>query len=406
MVEDQDSKSPSEKNPFGFDTYQRDEKLVKSAITIAQNHFELHYNAYYSSQKLVYVEVELRAVFDFDKSQSLNWKEALHGFYNELKENGLAARRISNQKLSREYSDDKTVIGFVIGRLPPAEEYDLRWNFGLLAATLITIFVAGWFFATSPVFVSIYAIENPLPVALMFLGVMFGVIGIHELGHLTACKIHGVESTLPYFLPLPPVLGFEALGGTLGAVIRQRSPSINRDVLFDIGFAGPLFGLLTSIVVTIIGIQFSIVLPMTFAEFQALYPNTGLLPTPLLFDWIMMIFSPETSGGVLFIHPITYAGWIGMLITALNLFPASQLDGGHVARAVLGPKYHRWATFLVIIILSAIGLFTMALFLLFISWGSEHPGPLDDVSPLSRGRQLLSLVMIPLVIICLPFQIF
>ncbi|MHA2060010.1 MAG: site-2 protease family protein, partial [Candidatus Ranarchaeia archaeon] len=336
------------------------------------------------------------------QSQTLNWKEALHGFYNELKENGLISRRVSNQKLSQDYSEDKSTIGFVVGRLPPAEEYDIRWNIGLLVATLITIFIAGWFFATSPIFVSIYEIVNPLPVALMFLAVMFGVIAIHEMGHLTACKLHGVESTLPYFLPLPPVLGLEALGGTLGAVIRQRSPSVNRDVLFDIGFAGPLFGLVTSIVVTIIGLQLSIVLPMTLAEFQALYPNTGVLPTPLLFDWIMMVFAPEAGGGVLFIHPITYAGWIGMLITALNLFPASQLDGGHVARALLGPKYHRWATFTVIIILSFLGLFTMALFLLFISWSSDHPGPLDDVSPLSRGRKLFSLAIIPLVIICLP----
>ncbi|MHA2060317.1 MAG: hypothetical protein ACW976_06045, partial [Candidatus Ranarchaeia archaeon] len=94
------SKPLPEKNPFGFDTYQRDDKLVQSALTIAQNHFELHYNAYYSSQKLVYLEVALRAPLT-SQSQTLNWKEALHGFYNELKENGLISRRVSNQKLSQ-----------------------------------------------------------------------------------------------------------------------------------------------------------------------------------------------------------------------------------------------------------------------------------------------------------------
>ncbi len=222
------------------------------------------------------------------------------------------------------------------------------------------------------------------------------ILGAHEFGHYFACRWHNVDCTLPYFLPAPL-----PMTGTLGAVIRIREPFPSRRALFDIGVAGPLAGFVTLLPFLVIGISLSTV---------DVVPEGGFgiwLGEPYLFKWIArLVHGPLLDGTDIFIHPLGYAAWFGMLATALNLLPFGQLDGGHIAYAVLGRR--SWvvsvATLGLVITLAwfsqswivmAVMLTAMGYFM-----GFRHPAPLDDHTPLSPGRILVALLALAILIAC------
>ena len=149
------------------------------------------------------------------------------------------------------------------------------------------------------------------------------VLGSHEMAHYVMAKYYGMEVSLPYFIPFPVFIG------TMGAVIRYKGPVPNRKALFDVGIAGPLAGLLLSVAVTLIG--FNLKLPSSKHLSDSLMFNLGLPP----FLYLSRTLSGAKGGNL---HPVAFAGWVGMLITLLNLLPAGQLDGGHLIRAMLGKK--------------------------------------------------------------------
>jgi len=219
------------------------------------------------------------------------------------------------------------------------------------------------------------------------IAIMLILLG-HELGHYFMSRRHGIRATLPFFLPFP-LSPF----GTLGAVIRMESTISSRRALFDTGAAGPLTSLLLSIPAIVIGLRLSELIPVS-----QLKEGTIRLADPLLFSLVqkLMIFcrvmGEVPEGYDVILHPIGYAGWVGLFVTALNLLPVGQLDGGHIAYALFGRKSR--AIFLVTIaVMAFITIFYnpgwILLLILMVLFGFRHPTPLDDQTPLDGKRKLI-----------------
>ncbi|GAB7014107.1 site-2 protease family protein [Halolamina salina] len=211
-------------------------------------------------------------------------------------------------------------------------ETDPRLNVALLAATVFTTMLVG---ATVWYYIPLSAIvANPLRIleAWPFTAAVLGVLLTHEMGHYVAGRRHGVDVSLPYVIP------FYVPFGTMGAVIRMRSRVPDREALLDIGAAGPLAGLVATIVVTAIGVSLD---PMTVP--QRVLQGSGeaiVFHNPPLLDLIATALGQQTgySDPSQAVHPVVMGGWIGMFFTVLNLLPVGQLDGGHILRAVLGRR--------------------------------------------------------------------
>ena len=217
---------------------------------------------------------------------------------------------------------------------------------------------------------------------------LLSILTAHEFGHYFTAKYHGVPASLPYFipLPLPPF-------GTMGAVIRMSPRIPNRKVLFDIAAAGPIAGLIVALPVTYIGITLSEVLLKT-----AVPPGSVSLSEPLLFKglgWLAHGFLPDTKDVML--HPLAFAGWAGMFVTALNLLPISQLDGGHISHALLAAQ-SRWIAFGMYGGLLAFSLIYhsydyMLIMILLLVVGLRHPPTMDDHLSLGTPRTVLGLLL-------------
>lgn len=223
--------------------------------------------------------------------------------------------------------------------------------------------------------------------AFLFALSLLAILGLHELGHKIASEWSGIELSMPYFIPSPPPpYGI----GTFGAIIVQREHPVNRDQLFDIGFSGPFISFIVMVIVAIIGFQLSHVAPRI--------PEVGVIPAPLIFH-LLSYTRPLPPGFVIYPHPILFVAWIGAILIFLNTLPAWQLDGGHVARATLGPRMHRILSMLSTILLLFSGWLLWALPLLMLA-SRAHPGPLDDVSPLSNSRKVIFVVILIIVLLC------
>ena len=228
---------------------------------------------------------------------------------------------------------------------------------------------------------------------------VLAILGCHEMGHYLACRYYGVDVTLPFFLPSPPILPLAT--GTFGAFIRIRSRIPSRVALFDIGLAGPVAGFVIAVPVLFLGMALSVTEQLP-SDFQGVE-----LGEPLLFklaEWAVWGTLPQ--GMEINMHPMVFAAWFGMLATALNLFPAGQLDGGHVAYAVLG---RRSTQLTLATVITAVGLtvystgwlvWTILLLLMIVFIGPEHPPTLDDEIPLGRGRLIMAVVGVVMLILC------
>ncbi|MBS7645021.1 MAG: site-2 protease family protein [Candidatus Bathyarchaeia archaeon] len=287
---------------------------------------------------------------------------------------------------------------------PSIKHRSKKWlNLILLIVTVITIFVAGyWGFISTPVLKDILMKgESPYFQAASFAACLFGIIGLHELGHITACKVHGLDFSLPYFIPGPPPFG------TFGAVVSLRSPPKNRDELFDTGFAGPISGFIATLLVTVISLKMGFLVSL---EQAADWEAKGLIQTakwpmyPLLFDVLLPMVRPIPRGHSLILTHVEFAAWVGALVTFLNILPIWQLDGGHISRAVLGVRGHRIASLIGLVILFATGYWFFALFLLLWMFSSGRglagAEPLDDVSPLSNSRKALYILALIILVLC------
>ena len=215
------------------------------------------------------------------------------------------------------------------------------------------------------------------------------ILGLHELAHYFVARWHHVEASLPYFIPVPPPFPF----GTFGAFISIREPFPDKKTLFDIGAAGPLAGFAASIPITLVGLSLSLhspVLPLSYCAPTILGLSYGnlLIGTPLFWYVLSLFFPPSLVS----LSPLALAGWVGILVTAINLLPAGQLDGGHVWRALLGDR-SRYLSYAVVVLLLGIGLLYYAGWIIFailiLFLGVRHPPPLNDQTPLDSKRYLV-----------------
>ena len=254
-----------------------------------------------------------------------------------------------------------------------------------LGLFLVTVFTTLWAGAyqvnTEPVRGAWdFLVNHPgsLYKGLPFAGTLLGILVTHEFGHFLFSRIHRVPASLPLFIPGPP-----QFIGTFGAIIRLRSPIMNRRALFDIGVAGPIAGFVVAVFALIIGLSLSTVVPKGGVF--------GLhLGEPLLlqfFAWL--ILGPISAGHEVVLHPIAFAAWFGFFVTAINLIPIGQLDGGHVAYALFGPRQRKVA-FAIIPILLVLGLWGWPGWILWAGLagiiGISHPPVIDPGTELGRGR--------------------
>ncbi len=302
-------------------------------------------------------------------------------------------------------------------------------NLLLFVATLLSVLFAGVLYGyQGPVPEDqgelLLTLLRALPQGMPFAASLLAILLAHEFGHYLAARYHKTAVTLPYFLPFPG-----NLFGTLGAFIRMKEPPRDRRILLDIGLAGPLAGLAVAIPVLLLGLALSEVSTLPSSSGQAanltLEGNSilylaakwlvkgELLPAPASYNgvppslyWLQYFFLglPAPFGGRdVLLHPVAWAGWAGLLVTALNLMPVGQLDGGHLMYVLLGRAASRLWPFLIVGLL-AFGLvwqgwWIWAALLFFL--GRVHARPLDEITPLDPRRR--SLAIFGLIIFLLTF---
>jgi membrane-associated protease RseP (regulator of RpoE activity) len=307
-------------------------------------------------------------------------------------------------------------------------------NIILFILTVIAVIMAGMGFGDADQILAAQDAWEQTKIAILTGGIPFAltlltILLFHEFGHYFAARYHKTNATLPYFIPLP-IIG---ILGTMGAVIVWKEPPRNRRVLFDVGVAGPLSGLIVTIPLLYLGLSLSRLDQITLSPVGSFIEGNSLLylimkfvvfgqwlPAPIdyaglspMFFWIKYFFTgqPIPLGGTdVMIGPVAFAAWAGLLVTAMNLIPAGQLDGGHIAYVLLGSKT-RYLLPIMILIIGILAIFWngwwmfIAVLLLF---GRAHPEPLDQITQIDPTRRALALCMILvfiLVFIPIPFSI-
>lgn len=325
-----------------------------------------------------------------------DFKERFFEYNKELKENGFIAFTDSRP-------DGK--IEITIRTYPLIHSSHTRKPMILFIVTLVFIAIDAYFRSFNPILYEIIPNYNPVLTSILYTVGLIAIIGIHELGHLVMIRRYGVDASLPYFIPGIPVIALP----TFGAVISQREPPNNRDALFDIGIAGPIAGLIPTFLITLYSIPMTPVLSQM--ELEMIMQKFNVEFTPLLTPWlyvkILSFFKIIGPNDVIILPPLAFVAILGFLITGLNLLPAWQLDGGHLARAFFGEETQRIITFLVIIALFFMGFIPFALLILVLYFlsGGRSVRPLNDISPLSKGRKILYFVSLILGILMLPLPL-
>lgn len=279
---------------------------------------------------------------------------------------------------------------------------DRRWIHGLLLAltigstTLVGMSHYASFrsdFLTRPAGLSLGSL---LLGGLWYSATIIAILGCHELGHYLACRYYDVDASLPYFIPLPFVLS-----GTLGAFIHIREMIPSKRTLFDIGVAGPIAGFLVAIPALFLGLSMSRVVQIPTGV-----PLTEL-GEPLLFKALSaLVWGSTPDGYSLSLHPVAFAAWFGLLVTALNLFPFGQLDGGHISYAVFGraSRYVSMATVGAAVVLTYFSLswiaWTTLMVVALYKFGPYHPPTRDEQLPLDRPRQAVALFALVIFVLC------
>ena len=287
-----------------------------------------------------------------------------------------------------------------VSKLPPVKKrkwLSKTWVPRILFVVTVCFVLIDGFYRTVGVN-RLTEIGDPLAVAVLYAWALMGILGVHEAGHLIAAKWHKIKTTWPYFIPGVPIYGIP----TFGAFIQSRGLTVNRDILFDIAIAGPIAGLVIAIIVAVFGVYTSPIIDNELAE--QLFGTSQLMEMNenIIMKIIIIAFEKDGANVQLVMSPIMFAAWLGFLITFLNLLPAWQLDGGHLARVIFGKKWHRIATYASMGVLVLLNYWMMAILILILSSRSKDTQPLDDVSPLSSNRKIMYIGVIILAILCAP----
>ena len=362
------------------------------------------------------------------RGQLLNKDESVAA-YDQLAE---AVRPYKLTPLFRKEEGDQQLIYLVPTPLTPKLSGRLLVNIVLFILTVISVMLTGMDIppeamptdGTFPVSAILRYIYTGWPFALSMMGILFA----HEMGHYIACRYYKVPATLPYFLPAP----FLSPLGTLGAFIIMRGIPKNKRVLFDVGVAGPLAGLVIAIPVLFIGLSLSHLGPVEpppvgmsgllegnsiFYLFSKYMVFGELLPKPASMGglspamyWLQYFFTgqPIPFNGVdVQLHSVALAGWAGLLVTALNLVPVGTLDGGHVAYGLFGDRARKIFPFVIggllaLSVLPALLRFSLAgmnyswlLWVMILFWlGNVRSQPLDDITELDSPRRSLGIFVL------------
>jgi membrane-associated protease RseP (regulator of RpoE activity) len=231
------------------------------------------------------------------------------------------------------------------------------------------------------------------------MGIML-ILLTHEMGHYLMARLHRVPASLPYFIPIP----FQPFG-TLGAVIKMEGRMPNRRALFDIGLAGPLAGLVMIIPITLIGLNLSDVRPIDLDE------GTISLGESLLFRFLGWLIKGSLKEGTdIVLHPLAYAGWVGLLVTSINLLPIGQLDGGHVVYAMFRDKSKIPANIFYVLFIFVFLFYYVGwvLLVVLLALFRHHPATLDDSIPIDKRRRILGYLALIVFIVTftpVPFHI-
>lgn len=290
-----------------------------------------------------------------------------------------------------------------------------KLNLGLFLATLLTTTLAGAVeafsyyrrdFDTTTVTQQEYlrAIFTPESMWLGFLTFalpLMLILTVHEFGHYFMARRHGMAASLPFFIPVPPFLGLNI--GTFGAFISLREPMPNRKALFDVGAAGPIAGFLVAVPVVVIGLALMAVNPVLIEPDAE---GTVSIGTPLLYDLLAMPFGLPDN---VLTHPTAFAGWVGLFVTAINMLPAGQLDGGHIAAAMFGERA-KYASYGAVAALLVVGIAPMLGYPGYDGWlffalligllGIRHPPTLNAVSTLDGRRMIVGWITFAIGILC------
>jgi len=286
------------------------------------------------------------------------------------------------------------------------KEKSIWINISLLIATIITASLTGsilymghfdiWII---PNIMDIFKPENLFNGIILFAFPLMSILFVHEMGHYYISKKHGIATSLPFFIPIPPVVPNFNIG-TFGALISSRDPMPNKKALFDVGIAGPLAGFFVALPVTIIGIATSGIVPV-----DNIASGEPVLGSSILFMLISNLIRDIPQGFGINLSLIAFAGWVGLLITSINLLPAGQLDGGHIFRAFLGEK-QKYAGWIAIFVMVFTGWFFFAIIIVFMM-GMLHPPPLNDATELDMKRKLLFFAAVAILILCyIPYPIY
>jgi membrane-associated protease RseP (regulator of RpoE activity) len=255
--------------------------------------------------------------------------------------------------------------------------------FVLLGLTLYTTYLAGG---------KLYAFS------------LFLILGAHEFGHYFAGVKNGVKTTLPLFIPAPPAL---FLFGTFGAMIAIKDPIPNRRVLMEIGAAGPVAGFIVAVPTLVIGLFLSDIVEPT-GEAGVSFGSSVIM---VLLSKLILGVTPLSADFNIQLHPVAFAGWVGLFVTAINLFPIGQLDGGHIIYSLFGKKSKNWAKYFFIFLLSLIYFWPSwgiwAVLLIVITRFKSAPLLNDDVLPLKKHRKIgyIAIVIFILTFVPVPIEV-
>lgn len=290
----------------------------------------------------------------------------------------------------------------ILARIPKTKPAKKSILIILFFLTFLTTTTAGYMFSYG--LVKEGYIGNIWFGALSFSVGLLLVLGSHELGHKILSIKNDVPADGPFFIPVPPFL---MPLGTLGAIIKIRSPMPDKNSQIRLGIAGPLTGFFFSIIVLIIGLKLSFIVE------PAQLKEGFILGEPLLLKILQMAVLKIPEGAHISLHPLAFAGWVGLFVTFLNLIPVGQLDGGHIARAILGSRKHRRLSLFMCALMSTIGFlgflgypvwpgwFIWGLIGFFLSSGG-NPGAMNELKPIEKQEKILA--VIALIIFILTFM--
>ncbi len=277
------------------------------------------------------------------------------------------------------------------------EKPSYRIHIILFVATVFTTLLAGAMMEGANPLRDPASLAKGIPFSFTLMAILL----THEMGHYLTARHYGVPATLPYFIPAPPI---PFLIGTFGAFIRMKSPILTKKATLEIGASGPIAGFVVAIVAVIVGLTLSKVVSETSSA-------TIKLGAPLIFDLLDGLVLDVPEGSDVLLHPVAFAGWIGLFVTALNLLPIGQLDGGHVVYALLGEKHK----------IVSIGMIGVLLVMGFIGWpgwyvwafltailGVKHPPMVDTEAVLLPRQKLIGWLSLAIFILCFtpnPFMI-